>query len=545
MPLYPASNLIAYNVKDFGAVGDGSHDDTAAISAAMSAASSGGEVHFPGGTFISGNQTLLANVFLRGAGPSATTLKLKSGANTDLLSAQTGSINLSAASGVGSIGTLYNFGVCDITLDGNKAGQSSGTSYPLRFYGYGYIFENLRVKNGRSGGILSDWNGGSNSPGNDAMDAQWINVKVHDCGGIGVEIGGPHDTQVVNCLSFLNDSHGFHIAPNATGMLFVNCHAWGTPQTGVHAVEWLIEAPSGQYSNCVGEGSDACNVVILGNNTIWTGGNIYGSGVLTVVGAQLGQASGGTPYPGSINQSGGLTTSVTATGTIIDSNFLLCNSGSISFVQEGNSFIRALCSQTAGSYFVGSPDTSSSVWICPNGLTPDGSFALGGGVRIRADAFQAYVVSDVSGNDVLNINTHAGSRGLSTVNGALLQGYSDNYGTIKYSLNADGNGSIISKGSLTVGQSASAASLASSGTVTTSGVGVARVAGALAVTGVILQSGTQAGQICTVVNEAANNITFAASGTSHVADGTSDIIAGNTARRFVWDSGTSLWYRCG
>lgn len=94
-------------------------------------------------------------------------------------------------------------------------------------------------------------------------------------------------------------------------------------------------------------------------------------------------------------------------------------------------------------------------------------------------------------------------------------------------------------------QSSSAPAVASSGTISTAGLAVSRVAPAGAVTGVILQAGSYPGQMVWVVNEsvAANTITFAASGTSNVADGTSDVINGLTGRRFVWDSVTSLWYR--
>lgn len=94
-------------------------------------------------------------------------------------------------------------------------------------------------------------------------------------------------------------------------------------------------------------------------------------------------------------------------------------------------------------------------------------------------------------------------------------------------------------------QSATAPAIATSGTITTAGVGVARVSPAAAVTGIILQAGTIPGQEVWVVNEAAaaNSVTFAAAGTSNVADGAGAAIAGVTARKFVWDSGTSLWYR--
>jgi hypothetical protein len=95
-------------------------------------------------------------------------------------------------------------------------------------------------------------------------------------------------------------------------------------------------------------------------------------------------------------------------------------------------------------------------------------------------------------------------------------------------------------------ESAAAAATATSGTITTTGVTVARISPAGAITGVILQALVLGNSpIVTVLNEAvaANTVTFAASGTSNVADGASDVIAGLTARTFVWDSFTSLWYR--
>lgn len=93
-------------------------------------------------------------------------------------------------------------------------------------------------------------------------------------------------------------------------------------------------------------------------------------------------------------------------------------------------------------------------------------------------------------------------------------------------------------------QSATAPAIATNGTIATAGVSAARVAPAGAVTGVILAVGTTGGQMCTVINEsvAANTVTFAAAGTSNVADGVASVIAGLTARTFCWDSVTSLWY---
>jgi hypothetical protein len=66
-----ASSSGSVNVKEFGAVGDGVTDDTAAIQAAIDAVStgSGGDLHFPAGTFVINAPIVLATgVNLKGSG---------------------------------------------------------------------------------------------------------------------------------------------------------------------------------------------------------------------------------------------------------------------------------------------------------------------------------------------------------------------------------------------------------------------------------------------------------------------------------------------
>lgn len=58
-----------FSVKDFGAIGDGVADDTAAINTAITAAPSGSEVFFPAGTYLVSTSVLInKKVKLRGAG---------------------------------------------------------------------------------------------------------------------------------------------------------------------------------------------------------------------------------------------------------------------------------------------------------------------------------------------------------------------------------------------------------------------------------------------------------------------------------------------
>jgi len=115
-----------------------------------------------------------------------------------------------------------------------------------------------------------------------------------------------------------------------------------------------------------------------------------------------------------------------------------------------------------------------------------------------------------------------------------------------YQVNSQGisvAGVITSNGH--AGGLSAVATVATSGTIATAAVRVALVtvtAGA-AITAAVLQPGTINGQAITVVNEnatGASTITFAASGTSNVGQGTGAVISGLTSRAFVWDG--AVWW---
>ena len=139
-------------------------------------------------------------------------------------------------------------------------------------------------------------------------------------------------------------------------------------------------------------------------------------------------------------------------------------------------------------------------------------------------------------NTYVNIDTV--NKLLQVMNGAAIKLYSDAGVTLT---------AQIAGGGVAPAQSATAVALANAGTIATANIGVSRVSPASAVTGVILAAGTIPGQLVWVVNEAvaANSATFAASGTSNVADGVNDILYGLQSRLYVWDAGTSLWYPVG
>lgn len=117
---------VSFDVDNYGAIGDGQHDDTAAIQKAIDAASAagGGEVHLARGTYIvsgdgktdDGALIIKSNVQLVGDGEGATVIKLADGYAHNL----NGIVHSQA--GVDTI----NVGARELTIDGNQA-NTSGT----------------------------------------------------------------------------------------------------------------------------------------------------------------------------------------------------------------------------------------------------------------------------------------------------------------------------------------------------------------------------------------------------------------------------------
>ena len=116
---------------------------------------------------------------------------------------------------------------------------------------------------------------------------------------------------------------------------------------------------------------------------------------------------------------------------------------------------------------------------------------------------------------------------------------------------AGGGGLIDAHGNLTIGGfTASGETVAGSlQTLTANAQTITLVAntllrhitGASAFTGLILTAGTEAGQEVILVNDSANAQTFAASGTSNVAEGTSANVPANGKLVLVWSANLSLW----
>jgi Pectate lyase superfamily protein len=314
------------NVRDFGATGDGSTDDTAALQQAIDAArAAGGIVYCPPGTYLTRRLSLYSNVHLRGSGGDTAVLKLAPGTNTAILESH----RFDQDSAAGSNGGICGFSIRDLALDGNR-GQDNPIASGLRIYGYGYELSDVIAYNCGADGIVSAWGTDGDLPSpSHQMEARLTGLRVHDNGGNGIHFAGPHDSMFLNCLAFKNGGAGFNMADNAHGTLMVNCHAWGAGQN----VSFELAASGIGCVNCYADLDGGVGVRISRNDCRWMAGYIQGAnhpGPATEIGLQF------VPGPGKDEPA----------AATVDTQIRNCGTAAIDFgTDRGMSSIRATLSQ--------------------------------------------------------------------------------------------------------------------------------------------------------------------------------------------------------
>lgn len=251
------------NVKDWGAVGDGVTDDTAAIQAAITAAAArSGAVYFPADLYLCGPVTIPGgdtavtlygeNVQLKPAAEPAdslgSTIKLKSGSHDSLFTVAT------------DAAPAYFH---DLFLMGNQAGQTTGTSFAINLSdsvgsARACKLERVRIERFRSGGVYA----GTNRNAGDIIDC-----LIHNCGknpdgsavasfGDGILLGAVNDWRIdtldigensrngIYCtgasnlvmystMSYSNGQRGFRIDDTAGACRLVSCMFDRNVQDGV------------------------------------------------------------------------------------------------------------------------------------------------------------------------------------------------------------------------------------------------------------------------------------------------------------------------
>jgi hypothetical protein len=225
----------------------------------------------------------------------------------------------------------------------------------------------------------------------------------------------------------------------------------------------------------------------------------------------------------------------------------------------GNKFQTAWCEDVGGvnSFYIG-PNCAGNTLRDIQIVYPWDSIHLAGPNNnlgsIRADGLSTGIVIDATAtgtslNNIASTITLSGA-GVAAANvitaTTVFLGTAANADTSITRLGGATGGVAQFDGTISVGHNSQGA-IVNGNTIATSGGSPAIAYGQVIVTpasnvsGIILQAGLGAGVEVTVINESAFTVTFAAVATSHVADGTSDVIAANNSRRFQW-SPSGLWY---
>lgn len=196
-----------FNVKAYGALGDGTTNDTTNIQSAITAAqTSGGTVYFPQGNYsITGLTVTASNVTIRGAGAGATTLTMRNSSNAPAI----------AVSGTGTV----NVFISDLKIEGNKANQTSA-GFGIRFNtpwsttDTQHLVQNVDVWNTQDSCIYIT---------GDTRVVRMFNVRAKTGAWVGFNLEGS-DHMITNCIADFCAADGFLITGGNNQ--FIGCKAF-------------------------------------------------------------------------------------------------------------------------------------------------------------------------------------------------------------------------------------------------------------------------------------------------------------------------------
>lgn len=336
-----------YNIKNYGARGDGSTDDTAAWQAAIDAAATlGGIVSCPAGTYIVSSLTLKTGVNIEGAGKNECIVKQKSGTSSTLLISN----NFATLTGGNTTGGIHHFSIKHLTLDGTA--NATAVSYAVQIYGYFYTVDDISIQHFNGGAFYSEWSSMTDAPGPDGMEAYVSNSTIHENAGDGIVWEGPHDSVLTGNIVYENGStkKGIWIkaasAGSANGMQFISNHIWGDN----HDYGIYSEVGFTSGAGNIIEGARIAQLFLSGDFNNWSGGQIFNDDT----GYCISFGDGATHFVGNSH--------------INTVAFGCATTGSISFAGDsGNNTIHLVLRQASGSdWKSGSPASSDNLNINAN-----------------------------------------------------------------------------------------------------------------------------------------------------------------------------------
>jgi hypothetical protein len=335
-----------FNVTAYGAKCNGSTDDSTAINNAISAASTagGGQVWFPAATCIANAIiTLPSNVYLVGMGRANTILRASPSLAGSSNFVQTANWSICNGNTSNESSCPVEFGIFNMTVDGNMTNRSAGSGFTLAIHGSLYQMSGDYFEKGPGVTVHAEGQGSAIT-----HLAVWTNVKITgSTGGDGFDFSGPADSRfndfvelTATGIGCLFESTGGGVA-NGVFLNGIHCFGnttWGVEINGVPVLGGIIEGESNTGNPGGGvlvtnSGSIMGGTVDVYNNTdegleIDSGG---GAPIDTVISAVLAYNNGATGVYEDSNASGATIGSIWSeanlTGVVLEGTQL--NVGSI------------------------------------------------------------------------------------------------------------------------------------------------------------------------------------------------------------------------
>ncbi len=281
---------LALNVRDFGAVGDGATDDTFAIQSAVNAAfaAGGGSVYIPAGVYlISASIEMLSHTALFGDGMGATTLKVRDEVGVDIIGVIRTQIGRSDE-------PLTNVRVSDITLDGNRANQSSG----LQFGFFAGVKSDVRPPDED----IVCWRVEAHSFRGYGFDPHELTDRLfliecvsHNNVRDGFAVDGIINGVVRGCIAFNNVRHGFNVITSSRNVILDQNIAYENNSNGftiqngsfdIHITSCMAYKNIGDGIYCIGVNDNVISNNLIAEN-LENGIRLRGCARTTIVGNRI------------------------------------------------------------------------------------------------------------------------------------------------------------------------------------------------------------------------------------------------------------------
>lgn len=276
------------NVMAFGAAGNGTADDTAAINAALAAANAqgGGVVYLPWGTYlVSGTLSIPPYVTLAGQAAISLNLLTPPTSVTRILASAswaptstTGIISIESKTPGGWGVNTAACGLRQIMLDGSANTNTNLQGINLVGPVYDLHFEDVFVFTAPHNGITASGQTESGLSPTYPYHLRFNRVSVVSAANTGFNLVNFTDSSYVNCLAFGNGGTGFNLQ---------NCSnsTWASCRSEWNVVGWAITGSSGTmtFTGCTTDQNGREGLAITsatgqaaqGGGIVWTGGKFH------------------------------------------------------------------------------------------------------------------------------------------------------------------------------------------------------------------------------------------------------------------------------